>query len=233
MQSPRQYVIIVAAGAGRRFGGDTPKQFLDLAGRPVCVRAAERFHAALPGCRIIFALPKEDFSHWQQFVSTAVSSDMDVIYVPGGETRWQSVRNSLDAIGEDAPPRSVVLVHDGARPLVDDTVIKAVCRPLLNTDGAIPAIPIYDSIRELDDDDVSSRPVDRSRFRAVQTPQGFTLWRLRQAYEEPYRPEFTDDASVLAASGFTNIVLVEGSRTNIKITTPEDLKIARCLISER
>ena len=103
-------------------------------------------------------------------------------------------------------------------------------RDSLNTDGAIPAVPVVDSLRRVESGRYGSEPVDRSEYRAVQTPQGSKLWRFRQAYEHPYEEVFTDDSSVLTAAGFSNIVLVEGSYRNIKITTPEDLKIARCLI---
>lgn len=130
----------------------------------------------------------------------------------------------------DTAASATVLVHDGARPLVDEETIRAVIRASVNTDGAVPVIPVTDSLRKIGEDGVSSEPVDRSSYRAVQTPQGSRLWRLRQAYEMPYDESFTDDASVLAAAGFSNIVLVKGSVRNIKITTPEDLKIAACLI---
>ena len=209
MTSPERYVIIVAAGAGTRFGGERPKQFLDLGGKPVCVRAAECFMAAIGSPEIIFALPADG---------------------KGGATRWESVKNALAAIPADAAPGAAVLIHDGARPLVDTPTIRRVCGAVINTDGAIPAIPVTDSLRRIGDDGVTSEPVDRADFRAVQTPQGFALWRLRQAYALPYEKSFTDDASVMAAAGFTNIVLVAGSPDNIKITNPRDLKIAGCLI---
>ena len=102
-----------------------------------------------------------------------------------------------------------------------------------NTDGAIPAIPVTDTLRQLDDNEVLSTPVDRTAFRAVQTPQAFMMWRLREAYTLPYRPEFTDDASVLAAAGFGNIVLTPGSPENIKITTPVDLIVAKAIMETR
>lgn len=229
MQAIPKFVIIVAAGSGKRFGGDIPKQFLDLDGKPVCVRAALCFLREDPSVKIIFALPAADFGHWRDFVATAMPQETDVRYVQGGDTRWASVKNALASIGDEAPARSAVMIHDGARPLVDGSIIRNVCGAILNTDGAIPAVAVTDSLRQLEDDGVTSRPVDRSLFRAVQTPQAFALWRLREAYKLPYQDDFTDDASVMAAAGFTNVVLVPGKCNNIKITTPEDLKIARCL----
>ncbi len=230
MTSPERYVIIVAAGAGTRFGGERPKQFLDLGGKPVCVRAAECFMAAIGSPEIIFALPADGFDGWRSVVDDSMAAGSRVTYVKGGATRWESVKNALAAIPSDAAPGAAVLIHDGARPLVDTPTIRRVCGAVINTDGAIPAIPVTDSLRRIGDDGVTSEPVDRADFRAVQTPQGFALWRLRQAYALPYEKSFTDDASVMAAAGFTNIVLVAGSPDNIKITNPRDLKIAGCLI---
>lgn len=227
---PQTIAIIVAAGSGLRFGGDTPKQFLELDGAPVCVCAGRCFRKAVPDVRIIYVLPERDFSLWEEFMKRFIADWNDVAFVRGGKSRWESVKNALGAIGSDTAASATVLVHDGARPLVDEDTIRAVIRASVNTDGAVPVIPVTDSLRKIGEDGVSSEPVDRSSYRAVQTPQGSRLWRLRQAYEMPYDESFTDDASVLAAAGFSNIVLVKGSARNIKITTPEDLKIATCLI---
>jgi len=216
---PQTIAIIVAAGSGLRFGGDTPKQFLELDGAPVCVCAGRCFRKAVPEIRIIYVLPERDFSLWEEFMKRFIADWNDVAFVRGGKSRWESVKNALGAIVADTAASATVLVHDGARPLVDEETIRAVIRASVNTDGAVPVIPVTDSLRK-----------NRSSYRAVQTPQGSRLWRLRQAYEMPYDESFTDDASVLAAAGFSNIVLVKGSVRNIKITTPEDLKIAACLI---
>jgi 2-C-methyl-D-erythritol 4-phosphate cytidylyltransferase len=124
-----------------------------------------------------------------------------------------------------------VLIHDGARPLIDTATAKRVAGAAFNTDGAIPTIDVSDSLRKLGDDGVSSEAVDRSQYQAVQTPQGFSLWRLRQAYSLPYQKTFTDDASVMAEAGFDNIFLVKGNPDNIKITNPRDIAIAEAILS--
>lgn len=227
---PEIISIIVAAGSGSRFGGETPKQFLDLNGLPVCVMAARRISGAIDGVRTIFVLPETEFGRWEKFVGSFITAGDNAEIVRGGETRWQSVKNALESLGSEVPGSAVVLVHDGARPLVDSDTVRNVVQATLNTDGAIPVIPVTDSLRKIGDDGFSSEPVDRSEYCAVQTPQGSTLWRMKEAYSLPYETGFTDDASVLAAAGFTNTVLVKGSSRNIKITNPEDLKIARCLI---
>lgn len=224
------YIIIVAAGVGARFGSGTPKQFHDLCGKPVVAHAIDAFRCAMPDADILLVLSREMLPLWEELCRECDMSSPAV--VTGGATRWESVRNAIAALG-DAPAQSTVLIHDGARPLVDSRVICLAAASARNTDGAIPAIPVTDSLRELDEDGTASAPADRSRFRAVQTPQAFTLWRLRQAYALPYRDDFTDDASVLAAAGFENIVLTPGSTENIKITTPVDLMLARAILESR
>lgn len=224
------YVIIVAAGSGTRFGSDIPKQFIDLEGKPVAAHAVDAFRRAIPDAEILLVLAEGMLPFWHTLCKECgFESPRTVI---GGATRWESVKHALNAI-DNAPAGATVLIHDGARPLVTQSVIARAAACARNTDGAIPAIPVTDSLRQLDDDDVRSTPADRNRFRAVQTPQAFTLWRLREAYALPYRETFTDDASVLAAAGFENIVLTEGSPENIKITTPVDLMLAKAIISYR
>lgn len=231
METPRQYVILVAAGSATRFGGSMPKQFMPLDGVPVAAMAAQAFAEALPGCAFVVALPQADTAHWQALLEPHMPAHA-VTYVPGGATRWESVKCAVEAIPADAMPHAAVLVHDAARPLVPREVIERVVRAVVNTDGVVPVVPVTDSLRRLDDNaPCGSEPVDRALFRAVQTPQGATLWRFREAYAIPYDESFTDDASVLAAAGFVNIVTVEGSPYNIKITNPLDLDVARAIMT--
>lgn len=223
------YIIIVAAGSGTRFGAEIPKQFCLLAGIPVVVHAISRLRNAIPDAKLIIVISKEEKERWDDICKSYEIESPIVTF--GGDTRWESVKNGLAAIPADAKPNSIVLIHDGARPLVDTATVKRVCGATINTDGAIPAIAVNDSLRKLGNDGVSSEPVDRSDFRAVQTPQGFKLWSLREAYALPYEKNFTDDASVMAAAGFENIFLVQGNHNNIKITNPRDLAIAEAILS--
>ena len=137
--------------------------------------------------------------------------------VLGGADRQESVCRGLAAVN---PKADYIAIHDGARPLVNADLIKRVVAYARNTDGAIPAVPVTDSLRKISENGVSSEAVDRSLYRAVQTPQAFSLWRLREAYSLPYDEAFTDD-----------IVLVEGSSDNIKITTPLDMAVAEARLS--
>ena len=228
---PEQIVIIVAAGTGSRFGTEMPKQFLPLCGTPVVAHAINAFREALGAdSRILLVLSEPMIPLWRRLCADYAIPSPEI--VTGGATRWESVRNAIAALGE-ASPSATVLIHDGARPLVTPEVIRRAASCALNTDGAIPAVPVTDSLRRLDDSEVMSEPVDRSLFRAVQTPQAFSLWRLREAYRLPYQDDFTDDASVLAAAGFQNVVLVGGSPENIKITTPVDMLLAEAIIKSR
>ena len=225
--------IEVAAGRGSRFGSEIPKQFLPLSGLPVVCHSIRAFEKTLPGGIVIVVLPPRDYDHWRTVVDNACAKAgiSEPIYAKGGATRWESVKNGLAAVPAVVPAGTVVLVHDGARPLVSEAVISRVRAASRNTDCAIPAVPVTDSLRRLDDGTgPMSEPVDRSAYRAVQTPQGATLWRMREAYALPYSETFTDDASVLAEAGFENQVLVDGAADNIKITNPFDLAVAELLL---
>lgn len=192
------------------------------------MHAIDRLKAACPAAEAILVISDAEQQRWQELCREHNFQSPRIVL--GGATRWESVKNGLDAISADAAPNSIVLIHDGARPLVDKATVKRVCGAAINTDGAIPAIPVSDSLRKIGYDGVSSEPVDRTEFRAVQTPQAFLLWRLRQAYALPYQKYFTDDASVMADAGFENICLVAGSPDNIKITNPRDIAIAEAIV---
>ena len=193
------------------------------------MHAIERLLEAVPGATPILVISPSEQPRWEKLCEDFHFTSPLVVH--GGATRWESVKNGLAAIPSDSRPNSIVLIHDGARPLVDAPTVKRVCAAAVNTDGAIPAVAVSDSLRQIDADGVSSIPVNRSDFRAVQTPQGFILWRLREAYSLPYQESFTDDASVMAEAGFENIFLVEGNPDNIKITNPRDILIAEAIMS--
>lgn len=219
--------IVVAAGSGSRFGSDIPKQFCDLGGVPVVARAVNALRSAIDRLEVVVVVSAAEMERWR---GIAIDHGLgDVAVAVGGANRWESVKNGLSLVGGHA---DVVLVHDGARPLVDAATVMRVVSGAVAGDGAIPAIAVTDSLRCLQADG-SSEPVDRAAYRAVQTPQGFPAWKLRRAYSLPYSPLFTDDASVMAAAGFTDLRLVDGSVSNIKITHPLDLAVAGLYLSNR
>ncbi|MFD2246542.1 2-C-methyl-D-erythritol 4-phosphate cytidylyltransferase [Pontibacter ruber] len=219
-----EYAIIVAGGSGSRMQRDIPKQFIEVAGKPVLMHTIERFYKYNPEIRLIVVLPKEQLDVWRELCQKYKFSIFHMT-VPGGATRFGSVKNGLDAVTGDG----LVAVHDGVRPFVDLTTIKAAFEAAATYGSAVVAVSPKDSIRELTAE--GSRAVPRTKYKLVQTPQVFQAGILRKAYEQPEQEHFTDDASVVESIGET-IMLVEGSYRNIKITTPEDLILAEAFARE-
>lgn len=219
-------ILIVAGGRGTRMGGPQPKQFLQLAGRPVLMHTLEAFDRWDASARLIVVLPEDQIDTWKRLCE-AHAFDRAHRVVAGGETRFHSVRNGLDAVASDG----LIAVHDGVRPLVAPSVIAACFAAAADGGAAVPVVPMVESVREVDADG-GSRPVDRTRLRVVQTPQVFRADVLRAAYRLPYDPRFTDDASVVEASGVA-VRLVPGNRENIKLTTPMDLLLAELLMRRK
>ncbi len=224
------YNIIVAAGRGSRFGAEIPKQFCLLDNRPVLMHTIERMRNTMPDSHIIIVLSKDFVEYWLDLCKKHDFSSPEIAI--GGDTRWQSVKNALEKITGKLNDNSVITVHDGARPVINGALIDRVIDGCINADGAIPAIPVTDSLRLIGENGKSA-PVDRSLYRAVQTPQAFRAEKLIAAYSLPYQHDFTDDASVMAAAGYGNIILVDGDARNIKITMPDDLAIAAIYLNQQ
>lgn len=219
-------ILIVAGGRGTRMGGPQPKQFLELAGRPVLMHTLEAFDRWDASARFIVVLPEDQIDTWKRLCEAHVFGRIHRV-VAGGETRFHSVRNGLGAVASNG----LIAVHDGVRPLVAPSVIAACFAAAADGGAAVPVVPVVESVREVDADG-GSRPVDRTRLRVVQTPQVFRADVLRAAYCLPYDPRFTDDASVVEASGVA-VRLVPGNRENIKLTTPMDLLLAEQLMRRK
>ena len=220
-----RYAIIVAGGRGLRMGGELPKQFLPLSGKPVLMRTLELFEGE--ASRIILVLPEDHIPFWEELCQRYHFTLPHTVAL-GGETRFHSVRSGLSYL----PQEGLVAVHDGVRPLVSRVLIHRSFEEAERSGAALPACPVTDSLR-LRQDEGKSEAVDRSRYVAVQTPQTFDLRRLQQAYEQAYSPLFTDDASVYEAASLGAITLVAGEETNIKLTTPRDLLLAELLLREK
>ena len=222
------HVVIVAAGSGTRFGGDVPKQFQNLNERPVVMWTIEAFRRAIPEADIKLVVSETMVSFWRELADRYDFMSSEVVV--GGDSRFQSVKNALMAIDRDTVGEGdMILVHDGARPLVSSHVIANVIEGTARHGAVVPVVPLTDSIRKMNADG-SSVPVDRSAYRAVQTPQGFDANAIIEAYRCEPSPAFTDDASVAEAAGL-KVALVEGDYRNIKITNRGDLEIARVLMT--
>ena len=215
-------VIIVAGGSGKRMGGDVPKQFLQLSGKPVLMHTMYRFFSFDPKIYIVLVLPFEHIETWNLLCSQHRFLIPHQV-VAGGAERYDSVKNGLKII-DDA---WLVAIHDGVRPLVSNSTISKSFELAAEFGNAIPSTPVKESLREVVDG--QNRPVDRRNFFLIQTPQTFKGDLIKKAYQKPYNPLFTDDASVFEAAG-NEVRLFEGNIENIKITTSSDLMIAAALI---
>ena len=218
----KKYVIVVAGGKGLRMGGEIPKQFIPVKGKPVLMRTLETFYACDPNIELIVVLPVEQRSYWEHLCAE-YGFTLSHRIAAGGENRFHSVKNGLALVQEPG----LVGVHDGVRPFVSVEVIRR-CYELAEVQKAvIPVVDVVETLRHLTD--AGSETVSRIDYKLVQTPQVFDVELLQQAYAQEFTPFFTDDASVVEAMGMP-VYLAEGNRENIKITTPFDLKVGSALL---
>lgn len=216
------YVVIVAGGSGKRMGAEIPKQFLELAGRPVLMHTIERFKAFNEAVEIITVLPENQLRHWCE-LQNKYSFTIPQTLVKGGSNRFFSVRNGLKFVNSPG----IVAIHDGVRPFVSIDTIRRCFETAEKLGNAIPSISPTESLRILTEK--GSMPVNRFHVKQIQTPQVFSAELLKKAYLQEYNLEFTDDATVVEKTG-ERINLIEGNRENIKITNPEDLLISTALL---
>lgn len=201
-----------------------PKQFMILGNEPVVARTINTFAEVLPGAEIVVVLPAEHIELWR---SLAARFDVAVHKcVAGGKERFDSVKRGIEALSSEV---EFIAVHDGVRALVSKKLILRTVLAADEHDAVIPVVDVTDSIRRVEGEE--SFIVPRSELRAVQTPQVFRTELLRRAYALPYDPRFTDDASVVEMAG-GRIALVEGERSNLKLTTPEDMAWAEWWLSQ-
>lgn len=219
----KHYALIVAGGSGTRMGAALPKQFLVLKDKPVLMHTLARFADCPSKPALILVLPESSFDIW-----LALQAEYDFalphLLVAGGQTRIESVRNGLSAIDDKD---SLVAIHDGVRPLIDTDTIENSYRTAAQKGSAITCVSLKDSIRYQVGKETHA--LDRAHYQLVQTPQTFPTQVIQQAYAQANIGHLTDDASVLEAMG-VQVHLIAGSYQNIKITTPEDLKIAAALL---
>ncbi|MEZ5070066.1 MAG: 2-C-methyl-D-erythritol 4-phosphate cytidylyltransferase [Bacteroidales bacterium] len=218
----KQGVLVVAAGRGQRMGSETPKQFLELKGKPLLVHSLERFRDFDPGIRMVVVLGNGMEPFWEP-VLKAHPWLHEVTLATGGTERSNSVRNGLAVMSGV----EVVGIHDAVRPLVSRDTLERTYAHAAQHGSAIPAVDMEDSVRRLTGR--GSEAVDRSTLKRIQTPQVFQLHRIREAYDFVGEQVFTDDAAVYEAC-YGSVDLVKGNRENLKITTPADLRLAEALL---
>jgi 2-C-methyl-D-erythritol 4-phosphate cytidylyltransferase len=214
--------IIVAGGSGKRMGAALPKQFLLLKDRPLLMWTIEAFHLFDSAMQLVVVLPQDHHATWQELCA-AHQFTIPHTLVSGGAERFHSTLEGLKTVTHEG----LVAVHDGVRPLVSLELIARCFAAAEEHGAAIPAVPISSSVRQIQDH--GSHAVDRSRLRTVQTPQCFKVPLLRRAFELPYDPAFTDEATLVERLG-VDVQLVDGEERNIKVTTPFDLLVAEAVL---
>lgn len=226
----KKYVIIMAAGSGTRMGAGKPKQFLELEGKAILQKTIEVFLNACPGISVITVLPQDFIGYWREYCLENNFVCPQVL-VAGGITRFHSVRNALDRV----PDGALVAVHDGVRPLVSEGLVRDMIAKAEEIPALIPVTPCVETMKVLENKDgklvaIPGAKADRSVLYGAQTPQIFHSEVLKESYAMPYDTSFTDDASVVEKYG-KSLSYVVGERLNIKITTQDDLLLARAILS--
>ncbi|HEX9837479.1 MAG TPA: 2-C-methyl-D-erythritol 4-phosphate cytidylyltransferase, partial [Alphaproteobacteria bacterium] len=216
--------LVLAGGSGSRFGGEIPKQYLDLAGQPVLRRALASLcgHAGVSAVRAV--IRPEDRVRYDLAAARLVLLDP----VAGGASRQESARLGLESLTDLAP--EFVLIHDGARPFVDGSMVSRALAALAEAPAALPALPVGDTLKRSPDGETVAGTVDRAGLWRAQTPQAFRYRDILGAHRAAAGRSLTDDAAVAEAAGLT-VRLVPGSEDNLKITTADDLARARRMLA--
>jgi 2-C-methyl-D-erythritol 4-phosphate cytidylyltransferase len=220
-------VIIVAGGSSTRTAGNELKQFRWIAGKPMLLHSLQTFMARPDVVSVVCVIPREFVADPPPWI---FQCDVDRLLLSiGGATRSESVRNGLEDLPDEA---AIALVHDAARPLIDDAVIERVVARVREGSCAVPALPVVDTIKEVDDSGQVVRTPERGRLRRVQTPQGFPRAVLERVYRESKGVSATDDAALCERLGIP-ITTVEGSERALKVTDELDFARVEALFAGR
>lgn len=219
--------IITAGGVGKRMGAGCPKQYLEIAGKPIIVHTLERFMGVEGIEQLIVTVPKGDEASFEKDIAEPFSFSVSPEIVAGGELRQDSVRNGLARVTDDV---DVVLIHDGVRPFIKRETIEEAMQAAFDEDACVVAMPLKETIKRVDGSEYVDQTVDRAHLWGAQTPQAFRLAVIRRAFEEADAANFigTDDAMLVERIG-KPVKVVRGDYNNIKITTKEDLVIAEAI----
>lgn len=221
----KKIAIIVAGGTGQRMGSVVPKQFLEIQGKPILLHTIDQFVAAFSDIQLVVVLPEGYIQEGQELLSKN-GFTKNIVFVPGGDTRFQSVKNGLAQVKEPA----IVFVHDAVRCLLTPALIQRCYQQALENGSAIPAVSSTDTVRLMKGD--KNELFNRENVMLIQTPQTFQSDLLLAAFNQQYIASFTDEANVVEASG-KPVSIVDGEFENIKITRPLDLAIAEYILAKR
>lgn len=230
--------IVLSAGTGSRMKSDIPKQYMDLNGKPVIYYSLKAFEES-PVSSIVLVTGKDDVEYCKKEIVEKYQFEKVVAVVDGGKERYDSVYQGLLQLNRsDELLADYVMVHDGARPMVDQGIIKRSIECLEKEQACVVAVPVKDTIKIADENGYVSSTPSRETLWSVQTPQSFSFSLLKQSYEKVYRdmeegkeiPLITDDAMVVSYASEQKVKFVMGDYCNIKITTPEDINIAKMML---
>jgi 2-C-methyl-D-erythritol 4-phosphate cytidylyltransferase len=221
----KKIAIIVAGGTGQRMGSVVPKQFLAIQGKPILLHTIDQFVAAFSDIQLVVVLP-EGYVQEGKDLLTKNEFTKNIVFVAGGDTRFQSVKNGLAQVKESA----IVFVHDAVRCLLTPALIQRCYQQALENGSAIPAVSSTDTVRLIKGE--KNEVFDRESVMLIQTPQTFQSDILLDAFNQTFDPSFTDEANVIEANG-KPVFLVDGEFENIKITRPLDLAIAEYILAKR
>ncbi len=222
----KAYAILLGGGSATRMGGNLNKVLLPIRGIPAIVRAAVPFTGICAGA--VLVSHADDLALMQKIVAQFGLARFVTAIVPGGDTRQQSVARGLMALPADA---EIVLIHDGARSLVTEDVITRALQSAETHGSGVASLPVSDTVKRVNADGAVLETLDRACLRAMQTPQAFRVELIRQAHALAERDGYqgTDDAALLEHAGMP-VYVTEGSRRNIKLTTPFDLTLAAAIL---
>lgn len=229
MKKERCTAIVLAAGSGKRMGTKIKKQYLELGGKPILYYALHTFQVSSVIDEIILVTGEEQMEYCQREIVERYGLDKVTQIVAGGAERYHSVWNGLQA----CPEEGYVFIHDGARPFVDEEMILRAYETVREDRACVVGMPVKDTIKLADEDGYIAQTPDRDQVWMIQTPQVFETELVKAAYGklmEQTDVKVTDDAQVVEAMMYEDVKLVRGSYENIKITTPEDLKIAKVFL---
>ncbi len=221
--------VVPAAGVGKRFGGTVRKTFVELKGLPLVLHTLSRLSDMNLISEIIPVFREDDIDTARKLLFEHKLDKVKHI-ATGGKERQDSINNALKLIDDNC----IIMVHDGARPVVSGALVNKLLENLHNADGVIPGLPVKETLKEVDSGGMVISTVDRDRFRSIQTPQAFTSDILKRAYEKAYADNYlgTDDASLVERAG-GKIKIIEGDPYNIKVTTQEDIELIETFLQSR